>query len=96
MDFWDILMIFLPIAMLAGGFWGGMRVSDRYHADAERELRYALAHQYDRLRSGVDADDPCQPYTCAHSNPIDDQFMTKLATNGQAIKWLNKERMENK
>ena len=52
MDFWDILMIFLPIAMLAGGFWGGMRVSDRYHADAERELRYALAHQYDRLRSG--------------------------------------------
>ena len=43
-------------------FFAGMRVADRYTDRQIRATEYALKKQFERLRTGVDIDDPVQPY----------------------------------
>lgn len=76
-------------------FIAGMKLSDRYHRDAEISRKEALERQFVRLRTKSDADDPCRPYIApqvchpvpdsdSKVNPIPPEFMRELKDNGKA------------
>lgn len=84
-----LLMTLIPIACLAGGFYAGVTMARRFHAEEAANLKYMLQHQYDRIKAGVDADDPLQPYT-PPAQVITADFERKFRKDGRAITRLNK------
>ena len=78
----------VPVVAMAVGFYAGVTMARKFHAEESANLKYHLQHQYDRLKAGVDADDPIQPYT--PPQVISADFGRKLRTNGRATERLNK------
>ena len=99
----NILDTFLIIAIHVLCFYAGMKISDRYHDNAERDRKEALERQYLRLRAKADADDPCRPYVSYNaprvpiSPPIAQQINSMFTgdTDGDDLRPITPEFMDH-
>jgi hypothetical protein len=94
----QILDNFLILAIHILCFIAGIKLADKYHAQAKTDLKNALERQFLRLKTHSDADDPCRPYKFAsvpvfnqgdldgdeRLSPIPPEFMENLHNDGFA------------
>lgn len=83
----ELAYVFSALFISAASFIFGVRLSDRYHEQKEREIRNALQKQFVRLKAGMDSDDPIQPYTALEPEKkysVSHEFMRRLRTHGSA------------
>lgn len=83
----ELVYVFAALFISAASFFCGVRLSDRYHEQKEREIRNALQKQFVRLKAGVDSDDPVQPYVAPEPEKkysVSHEFIRRLRTNGSA------------
>lgn len=77
--------------LLAASFMAGVKFADTYATRRENAVDYALKRQYIRLKSGADADDPCQPYVSPDEEScgirryeVPQEFVQNMRECGQA------------
>lgn len=58
----QILDNFLIIVLHVLCFAAGVKLANWYNKNSRRELKEELQRQYLRLKTNMDADDPCRPY----------------------------------
>ena len=85
------------IVLFILSFISGLMLDNYYHTKAAASQKDALERQFVRLQARADADDPCKPYGTPRfsppvpvtypaepAQPISEEFMTELQTNGRA------------
>ena len=93
------------IALIVGAFIGGLKLSDRYHDNENIRVKEALERQFLRLKTKMDADDPCKPYVRCYTpiqptgdydgdGPISPEFMKELKETGKAKTVIKKADIE--
>lgn len=83
----EFLFAVIALAISAVSFFCGLKLSDHYHSISAYEQKIALQKQYARLRAGVDADDPAQPYVYVPPRrrfSVPKEFADHLKANGSA------------
>ncbi len=89
-----ILDNFIILSLIIGAFFGGIKLSNWFHKTAEEHEKYVLRRQYLRLRTHMDADDPCQPYTVPPIRrrfAIPPKLKETLSRNGAATMRVEKQ-----
>lgn len=85
-----VIHTLIVVALCAGSFYAGIRLADSYHNYMHSEIKHSLRHQFERLRQGIDAEDPRQPFT-PH---LQDEFSNRLSTDGRATVMLRGRRKQ--
>lgn len=74
-----MLNTLLVLALCFASYLGGLWTADSYHNDMRHAVREALSAQYERLKGGLDADDP----------RLAGAFEERLQSNGRATVLLH-------
>lgn len=99
--FWSV---FLSVVLFIVSFSAGVLYAEHNAKVMRQEINMALQRQYYRLKAGVDADDPVQPYgdsvaeqQIEYNNRkgrepfrITEDFVTKMKENGRATTMIKK------
>ena len=99
--FWNV---FLSVLLFIASFFAGVLYAEHNARTMRQEITMALQRQYYRLKAGLDADDPVQPYgessieqQIAYNNrkervpfSVPEGFIDKMKENGRATALIQK------
>lgn len=80
----NIIDNIIILLLIISAFISGMKISDRYHREAQQHEEYALRLQNARIQSGDYAAYVAPP------GPLGQEFETRLKQNGRATQQIGK------